>query len=72
MTRHDLVQELVNDLCSCGRKKKRGESFCRPCYFELPRKDARALYRRVGEGYEAAYQRARTLLGRPVEVEAES
>jgi hypothetical protein len=53
-----LVTELAGSLCRCGREKKKGNTFCRLCYFSLPRILQLKLYRKVGNGYEEAYQEA--------------
>jgi len=52
------VEELQSDECACGRAKKPGFSFCYTCYRTLPFDLQRALYKRVREGYEAAYDAA--------------
>lgn len=54
----DLVNELRGTTCRCRANKKRGQTFCKACYYALPTKLRRALYRRVGEGYEEAYAEA--------------
>ena len=57
-TARDLIHELYAEQCRCDRPKERGETFCKRCYFNLPKPMRQALYRRVGEGYEAAYAAA--------------
>ena len=52
------LQELQSEECQCGRWKKPGYSFCFICYRRLPRDMQRALYRRVFDGYEEAYEEA--------------
>lgn len=54
----ELIIELNGELCRCGKTKASGQTFCRRCYFALPRPMRSALYRRVGAGYEAAYAAA--------------
>jgi hypothetical protein len=44
--------------CHCGRRKSRGMSFCMRCFHLLPLDLRRALYRKIGDGYEAAYREA--------------
>ena len=51
-------EELMSDECACGRPKKPKFSFCYTCYRKLPHDMKRALYRRLHEGYEAAYDAA--------------
>lgn len=60
----ELVRELCGTKCQCGSNKRSGELFCRSCYHSLPYDMKRALYRRLGNGYEEAYDAAvRTLKG---------
>jgi hypothetical protein len=54
----ELVRDLRGTLCACGRGKQTGNSFCYRCYGSLPKDMQRALYRLVGDGYEAAYAAA--------------
>jgi len=56
-------QELQSDECLCGRYKKPGRSFCYRCYHELPEDMRRALYQRIGNGYEEALDDAVKYLG---------
>ena len=49
------VQELRSDECQCGLFKKPGFSFCRKCFRALPLDLRRDLYRKIGGGYEEAY-----------------
>ncbi len=44
--------------CECGASKPRKHAFCRPCYMSLPPELRQALYQRVGNGYEGAYEAA--------------
>lgn len=53
-----VIHELAGIVCRCGRPKQERQTFCRKCYYSLPRPQQRALYQRVGEGYEAAYVKA--------------
>ncbi len=53
-----LVAELQGTACRCGASKKAKQTFCRACYFALPKGQREALYHRVGNGYEAAYAAA--------------
>lgn len=66
---HDLIAELKGTLCRCGQQKLNGNTFCKSCYFGLPPKLRRALYNRVGEGYEKAYAEACEFLGFELEPE---
>lgn len=58
-----VLREYSSEKCgSCGEPKKRAESFCRECYFQLPPAMRSALYRRFGSGYEEAYLDAKEWL----------
>lgn len=58
MSAHELAAELGGVDCRCKAVKERGQTFCRRCYFRLPKHLQRRLYRRVGNGYEEAYSTA--------------
>lgn len=55
---HRGLVALVVTICRCDRRKKKGMSFCPPCYRRLPLEMRNALYRRLGKGYEEAYDDA--------------
>lgn len=57
-------KELNSDGCMCGDKKHRGKSFCYRCWSKLPPELQKPLYKRIGSGYEAAYDAANTFLTR--------
>lgn len=50
-----FAEKLVSDVCICGLGKSKEHSFCFGCYKSLPRALRRALYRKIGSGYEKAY-----------------
>lgn len=58
MTTETLVHELARPACRCGRVKRPRQTFCSRCFQRLPPALKRALYRRIGEGYEEAYAAA--------------
>lgn len=58
----ELVRELRSTQCRCGKTKKAGETFCRGCYFSLPKGMRGLLYQRIGDGYEEAYTEAAKIL----------
>jgi ribosomal protein L40E len=60
----DLVRELIGTTCRCGATKASKNTFCRKCFYNLPRERRDALYRLMGEGYEQAYQAASDYLDR--------
>lgn len=43
----------------CGKPKGRGKTFCRTCYRRLPYRIKRALWAKIGDGYEGAFDLAR-------------
>jgi len=48
------TQGLISLECLCGREKLKGNSLCRQCYKALPDEMQKALYRKLGHGYEEA------------------
>ena len=50
--------ELESEECQCGKQKKSGFSFCYNCYKSLPFEMQNALWKRIGHGYEEAYEEA--------------
>jgi len=56
--RRVYLEALDRLKCQCGRVKQRGNSLCSKCYWRLPRAMRRDLYRKMGQGYEAAYDAA--------------
>lgn len=64
LTTQTLVASLRSCTCPmCGRVKRAAETLCRDDYRRLPRELQKALYRRVGEGYDAAVHAAFDYLG---------
>lgn len=59
---HELLKELIGGVCRCGRAKRPHETFCKGCYWSLGNNERRALYKRMGEGYEEAYAAAAAFL----------
>jgi hypothetical protein len=57
---------LASEECLCGAEKLRGNSFCRKDFLKLPEEMRKALYRRLGHGYEAACDAAVVYLQRNV------
>lgn len=58
------LRELQSDQCQCDKSKGPGKSFCYSCWRKLPADIQRSLYRRIGQGYEDAYERAVVFLDR--------
>ena len=52
------LKELKSNGCYCGKTKKPFMAFCYRCYKLLPREIAGRLYKRLGQGYEKAYNDA--------------
>lgn len=64
----ELVRELRGEICRCGQPKASRQTFCRDCYYALPRHLRNDLYKPLGSGYAEAYQAAAEELdasGRP-------
>lgn len=57
-TQITLIHELNGKQCRCNRPKQKRKTFCAGCYYTLPDEKRKALYNRIGEGYEEAYQDA--------------
>ncbi len=56
---NQAVEELLGTECKgCGGSKSSRMSHCRKCYFALPKYLRHDLYKRVGEGYEEAYEKS--------------
>lgn len=58
------VRELQSEECQCLRRKLAGHSLCWMCYHRLPAELRGRLYRRIGDGYEQAYEEAVIWLAR--------
>lgn len=53
------LDHLISDVCpACGREKRRKRSLCLFCYGRLPGDLKDALYARIGQGYEVAFDLA--------------
>lgn len=55
---YDHYSEYMGCLCQCGKSKKARMSFCPNCFFRLPDKLRKNLYKTFGRGYEEAYDAA--------------
>lgn len=51
----ECLDELLGTRCACGLYKKTKMSHCSMCYRQLPKELQSALYLRLLEGYEEAY-----------------
>jgi len=56
--KNDYVRILQSNECACDRGKQSGKAFCFRCFKALPGDMQRALYKRVGQGFEEAYEEA--------------
>jgi len=56
------LRELDSTTCVCGEGKKRKESFCRKCYFALPRGLRNRLYLTISDGYAEIYDQCKDWL----------
>ena len=50
----EALKMLVSTTCRCGISKKKMQVFCNTCYFKLPEKMRRNLYKKVGDGFKEA------------------
>lgn len=57
------IDMLRSNECLCGRYKKQKLVFCYRCYKKLPVAMQRALYNRLGDGFEEAFEEAVKYLG---------
>jgi hypothetical protein len=55
-------RELFSAVCVCGAAKKPHQSFCRECYFALPKGLRNRLYLSMSEGYAEIYDEAKDFL----------
>jgi hypothetical protein len=53
---------LLSETCMCRKRKKARNAFCLDCYLRLPLAMQKALWRRVGHGFEEAYATAKEYL----------
>jgi hypothetical protein len=58
MTVAEGINVLLDRACRCGAAKLRKTAFCQACYGALPMRLRRALWRKLGRGFEEAYQAA--------------
>jgi hypothetical protein len=47
---------------TCHGSKRKANAFCYTCYHKLPERLRQKLWRRFGDGFEAAFDEARTYL----------
>ncbi len=52
------IQALKSGQCRCERPKQRGRAFCYKCWLRLPLDLRMPLYRKIGDGFEQAYDNA--------------
>ncbi len=56
------IKELMSNECACHKRKRASHSFCYNCYRALPKEMKGPLWRKIGQGYEAAYEEAHAWL----------
>jgi hypothetical protein len=56
-----ILAELCGDVCACGARKTKRQTFCRSHYFRLPGGLRERLYHGIPEYYDA-YEEACTFL----------
>ncbi len=54
----DILRELAGIHCRCGANKQPRNTFCQRCFYTLPKEKRNDLYKRIGAGYEEAYEAA--------------
>lgn len=52
------IKEFKSNECACGETKRPRSSFCHACFKALPSTYQHALYQKMGDGYEEAYENA--------------
>ncbi len=63
ISKQEAFDDLTGTVCKgCGGPKKSMMSHCRRCYFSLPPKLRKALYKWIGSGYEEAYTESLAML----------
>jgi hypothetical protein len=58
MTTAEAINTLNARVCACGAPKVRRTAFCGACYAALPVTAQTALWRKIGRGFEEAYEAA--------------
>jgi hypothetical protein len=57
MKKKSILEDFLGTECSgCGGTKRSKQSHCGKCYYRLPKAMRLDLYKRFGEGYEAAFE----------------
>jgi len=56
------LDELKSEECQCGAWKREKMTFCYVCFKSLPSHIQKALYKRIGDGYEEAREEAAAFL----------
>jgi hypothetical protein len=69
---YGMMLELRGRVCACGSDKWARTTFCGKCFHSITRDMRKALYNRIGNGYERAYSEARAELVRQGRVKAEA
>jgi hypothetical protein len=71
--RDEIWREFVGEVCGgCHKPKVRGQSFCKDCYFNLPKELRKKLWQRFGNGYEEAHEEAIARFRENVPIEAKA
>ena len=56
MTSREMLGSLKGYKCVCKANKETMQSFCKKCYYSIPEKIRKKLYRGFGNGYEDAFR----------------
>ena len=51
----EYFYDLQGKECQCGKPKQPKKSFCPSCYKKLPLNLQSDIYKRIGEGYQEAF-----------------
>jgi len=62
MTASEAARIVNSRICRCGANKIRKVALCGACYDILPDELRRALWPRIGRGFEAGYEAASAYL----------
>lgn len=49
---------IKSEECQCGKSKRIGTAFCYLCYSNLPKDMKDDLWKKIGNGFEEAYEEA--------------
>jgi hypothetical protein len=68
---NEILRIFMSLTCFCGKDKKPQMSHCTSCYYLLPSDARKALWRKIGKGYEEAFRESLAILERQKTAQAE-